>query len=311
MKSLPRGLWPVMLTPFDKSNHVDIAALKDLTQFYLGTGAAGLFANCLSSEMMQLSMEERLMVTKTVMETVQGKIPVIATGTFGSDLTASIEFSKKLHDIGVEAVVINTNQFCTELDNDDVFKRQMNSFLEKSGNIPLGLYECPDPYKRLMSPEMLQWLAQSGRFLYHKDTCCDLHEIQKKILVTENTPLGVYNAHVPTGVDSIRSGAQGLSPIAANFYPELFSYQLKQLDAGNENDPLRRLNIALDIMDTVIHYNYPYSAKLFLQKRGMKIRADGRIPRLKMSVHNLRKLDLVMASFKELSQTFEIETYTF
>ena len=64
--SLPGGLWPVMLTPFLQNNEVDYDVLKRLTEFYIKSGANGLFANCLSSEMFQLTEAERLKVIATV-----------------------------------------------------------------------------------------------------------------------------------------------------------------------------------------------------------------------------------------------------
>ena len=58
MNRLPKGLYPVMLTPFNDDYSIDINALEELTEFYIKAGAEGLFANCLSSEMFQLTSEE-------------------------------------------------------------------------------------------------------------------------------------------------------------------------------------------------------------------------------------------------------------
>lgn len=63
---LPEGFIPVMLTPFTADLQVDYSCLRKLTEFYLEAGAVGLFANCLSSEMYELSDEERLNVIATV-----------------------------------------------------------------------------------------------------------------------------------------------------------------------------------------------------------------------------------------------------
>ena len=41
-----------------------------------------------------------------------------------------------------------------------------------SPGVPLGIYECPAPYHRLLTPEMLAFCAGSGRFLFIKDTSC-------------------------------------------------------------------------------------------------------------------------------------------
>ena len=311
MKRLPKGLWPVMLTPFDTSNQLDLDALKRLTEFYIASGADGLFANCLSSEMFQLTHEERLCIVKTVVKKVKGRLPVIATGSFSDDMEMTADFIKKMYDTGVKTVVICTNQPCNEQGNDDEFKRKMHLLINNTASIPLGLYECPVPYKRLMVPKTLAWVASTGRFLYHKDTSCDLDEIKVKIEVTRNTDLGIYNAHVPTGIESLGYGARGLSPIGANLYPELFSGLLNRLHDTAKQKEVKKLNDTLNMMDTIIHRNYPYVAKLFLQKRGFEINTHCRTPRIRMKPKDLNKLETVMNVFEQSSEEMGIEIVRF
>lgn len=311
MKKLPKGLWPVMLTPFKNDNSIDIDGLKILTEFYIAAGADGLFANCLSSEMFQLTDEERLLVTKTVIDTANSRIPVIATGSFSYEISSSALFIKKLNDLGVAATVISTSQPCNEFETDDVFRLTMENLMNRTKNIPLGLYECPVPYKRLIPTDTLKWLAESGRFYYHKDTSCNIETIKERIKAVKGTNLGIYNAHVPTGVESIRYGARGLSPIAANLYPELFSYLLKNINDQSKQEKIENLNNVLDIMDTIIHYNYPFTAKIFLQNRGLDIKENGRIPRFTMNVHDYNKLDTIMKEFRKLSEELAINMIQF
>lgn len=306
MNLLPKGLWPVMLTPLRDDNTIDVDGVKMLTEFYIETGAAGLFANCLSSEMFQLTGEERLLLTKTVVDCAAGRLPVVATGSFGTNMKATAEFTRRLYDTGTAAVVVSTSQPCGELDDEDCLERQLDSLLAQTEGIPLGLYECPVPYKRLLSPDLLGRLARTNRFLYHKDTACDLLTIRKKIAATAGTPLMIYNAHVPTGVASIRAGARGLSPIAANLYPELFTYLLHAIEDGREGTQIDKLTNDLDILDTIIHHNYPYTAKLFLQRRGLAISTASRIPRSPMTAHDLGKVDTVMSRFDALCQELGI-----
>ncbi|RZJ89994.1 MAG: dihydrodipicolinate synthase family protein, partial [Chryseobacterium sp.] len=60
MENGQKGFIPVMLTPFLSNGNIDYPALTQLTEIYLQAGASGLFANCLSSEMFELSDEERI-----------------------------------------------------------------------------------------------------------------------------------------------------------------------------------------------------------------------------------------------------------
>ena len=59
-KEFPNGVYPVMLTPFTENNEVDYEALGKLIDWYIEKGVNGLFADCQSSEMFFLSLEERV-----------------------------------------------------------------------------------------------------------------------------------------------------------------------------------------------------------------------------------------------------------
>lgn len=311
MKKLPTGLWPVMLTPFNGWNEVDIPSLQTLTQFYQTAGATGLFVNCLSSEMFQLTADERYRISKTVVETVNGALPIVATGTFGEDIRTNADFIKRLYDAGVTAIVLNTNQLTAAWESDAVFKEKLGELLNQTGTIPLGLYECPVPYKRLLSPETLHELAQTGRFLYFKDTSCNLTSIQQKIAAIDDTTLGLYNAHTPTGLASLRAGAAGLSPIGANFYPELFTFLIQQKNSSLDIEKLEKFNATLGLMDMVIHNFYPWAAKYFLQKRGLNIRTNTRIPTQNMTQDDVQKLNAVRLIAENLAHEFDIELITY
>jgi 4-hydroxy-tetrahydrodipicolinate synthase len=266
---LPRGLWPVMLTSFRADGAIDWEGVDALTDWYIASGAAGLFAVCLSSEMYVLSPEERLALARRVVARSQGRVPVVATGTYGGAVEAQAAFVREMAETGVAAVVVITSQLAAAGEDEATFRARCDRLLDLTAPVPLGLYECPVPYKRLLSPGMTGWLAQSGRFLYLKDTSCDLGAIQAKVEAIEGTPLGLYNAHTPTALSSLQSGGSGLSPIAGNYYPELFA----RLCAGYIEHPesARDLQRMLTLMEGVARSRYPTAAKAFLQMRGLPI----------------------------------------
>lgn len=270
MNELAGGIWPVMLSPFTDKGEIDFNGLEVLTEFYLASGASGLFANCLSSEMFQLSPEERLNLTKAVVNFAAGRVPVISTGNFSQNHEVNLDFISRIYDKGVAGVVINSNQFCDKSDGEEVFRSKLESLVEATGDIPLGIYECPVPYKRLLSQELLAWIVSSNRFIYYKDTCCDNELIRDRISVCKGSRLFLFNANTPTSLKSLRDGAAGLSPIGANFYPELYSY-LYQNGLKEETLEFKKVWQFLSVNDPVVHALYPFSAKWFLQQRGLPI----------------------------------------
>ncbi|MGH2642612.1 MAG: dihydrodipicolinate synthase family protein [Chitinophagaceae bacterium] len=306
LKKLPGGLWPVMLTPFKDNNEIDITALNELVEFYLQSGSHGLFANCLSSEMFQLTDEERLLIVRTVMKAVNGRVPVVASGTFSHDIPTCADFIKKIYNEGSVAVIVITNQMATIDENDSVFKRRTEQLLKLTGNIPLGMYECPAPYKRLLSPEMMHWLAGTNRFFYHKDTSCDPDAIQKKLKSIKGSSFAFFNANTTTALYSLTEGGDGISPIGANFYPEMYSVLYNEYKAKGEGAELIKLNAQLDLMDAIANQSYPLSAKYFLNKRGLNIREICRIPYKALNAEGEMKLKALMKTFEQMK-----EVYTF
>lgn len=307
MKNLPEGLWPVMITAFKADNTLDLDGVRKITDMYLDAGANGMFANCLSSEMFQLTKDERLELTKTVVDHCKGNVPVVATGSFYKHGNENAEFIKKIYDLGVKAVILISSILVEPEESDEILQRRIEEIMDETGDIPLGLYECPVPYKRVISPDMMKWLAETGRFLYHKDTTCDAGVINRKLDKIRGSHFQLYNADTPSALESLRDGAKGISPISGNFYPELFSRYLNLFYQGEE-EPLDRLNAYLTVMDRLTHDFYPWSAKLFLEKRGMDICTNTRIPMTKMAVKDKNIMEGLYKLFHRVMDEFGIES---
>src|SRR5215213_8000310 len=120
METIDKKFVPVMITPFDLKAKVDLGVVSALIDFYLAAGVKGFFANCLSSEMFSISEDERLELTKHVVDTVNGRVPVVATGSFGLTIEDKAEFTKKIFDTGISAVILITGHYANVDDSDEV-----------------------------------------------------------------------------------------------------------------------------------------------------------------------------------------------
>jgi len=267
-----KGFIPVMLTPFKDNGAIDYDVLTELTEIYINAGASGLFANCLSSEMFELSDAERLLVIKHVIKVANGAVPVVATGTFAGTIDQQADFVKQVSDTGTDAVIVITGLLAGENESDDIFNERVFELFDKTGNIPLGFYECPVPYKRLLSPKQLIDFVKTGRVVYHKDTCLDLAIIKQKLKAGEyNSNFGLYDAYMAHAVDSLQAGAAGLSCIQGNFFPELIVWLCNNYDNATLKTEVDKVQqFLIDNMD-VMHNVYPIIAKYGLNKRGLNI----------------------------------------
>ncbi len=260
------GVWPVMLTPFTDQGEIDLHGLQSLVEFYIENGVQGLFATCLSSEINDLSPADVFLLCKKTIEYADGRVPVAAGVPQSRDLEQIAYYSNQIADTGAVSSVITTCQIAEEQDSDDVWKQRMEQLLDATGSISLGTYECPAPFKRVLSPNLFQWVAQTGRVNFHKDTCCDIEQIRKKIHRAKGSRLNFFNANFETLLDSLRAGGNGFSGVDANFYPELCAW-LCENHVTASAEQVRRveefINRGLDLYQDT----YPRSAKRFLQMR--------------------------------------------
>jgi 4-hydroxy-tetrahydrodipicolinate synthase len=271
VKAEEKAFVPVMLTPYKANKTVDYKGLKKLTDYYLQSGARGFFANCLSSEMYDLSPEERLKVTKTVVKRVNGRFPVVATGSFGNTAREKADFTKMIADTGVDAVIMITSHFAEKEESDGVMIKNLEEYMSLTEGIPLGTYECPSPYKRILSESVLEFLLKSGRLVYHKDTSEDIDNILQKLDTARGSKLGFYNAHIGSAAASLRNGGAGLSPIAGNYYPEVISWLCKNAGDPEKKEQVDWLQKNLTDMESRITANYMLSSRYYLNKEGLDL----------------------------------------
>lgn len=261
--ALPGGVWPVILTPFDKDRKIDWAAYERLIEWYIDNGASGLFASCLSSEVFYLSLQERQELIRRAVKQVRNRIPVVASGALGASPFEIVEQLKILADAGPAALVLLTNQGAVAEQSESAFRSCVDSVLTSAPDIDLGLYECPVPYKRLLSPELVHDLAQTGRFVFFKETSCRPVDFALKVKAAQNTRLGIYAADNPTLLSSMQAGGRGYSGIAASGACAELSALCNLWNKNPKQAEL--LQHFIGPVSVVLGTRYPASAKYFLR----------------------------------------------
>lgn len=300
---------PVMITPFNLKAKVDLDAVSTLIDFYLAAGVKGFFANCLSSEMYSITEDERLELTQHVVKYVNGRVPVVATSSFGLTIEDKAEFTKKIYDTGIDAAILITGHYANIEDSDEVLVRNFERMFKLTGNIPLGMYECPAPYKRILGTDVFKTLLASNRFVYHKDTSISLENVKAKLEVVKmaNPNFEFYDAHSPNAMYSLQMGAKGMSSISGNFYPEILVWMVDNANNPEKLEEVKWLQGEISRVDPLIHIAYPMSAKYFLRKRGLPVRTISRATALELTPDQKKTLDEIHDSFNIWCKRLEIK----
>ncbi|MCY4779427.1 dihydrodipicolinate synthase family protein [Sphingobacterium sp. UT-1RO-CII-1] len=259
---------PVMLTPFNDDGSIDFGMLTILIEDYIEKGVGGLFANCLSSEMFDLLPEERLALTQHVVKVVNGRVPVVATATFGGGVLEQADFVKRMYDTGITATIVISNMLAEESEASKIFEERFFQLLEYTERIPMGLYECPDPFKRIVSADQLSRFVDTGRVIYHKDTCLDIAMVRDKIEKTKHEDaFGLYDAYMVHAVESLTAGSAGLSCIQGNYFPDLVVWLCDNYYRIDKKKEVKAVQDFFTKNMHLMHDGYPKVAKFMVKHR--------------------------------------------
>ena len=256
------GVWPVMLTPFTEDNQVDAEGLKFLVEWYIQNNVSGLFAACQSSEIFNLSLRERLNIARITIEQTNGRVPIVASGNTSDSLQDQADELNSMWKLGADAVVLLSNRLAGRHENAQVWIENLKKLLDLlDPDMKLGIYECPYPYKRVISPEEMEAIIASGRFCFIKDTCSDSLVIRRKLAQMKGTRIRLFNANTTTLLGSLRDGADGYCGVMANFHPELYVW----LCSNIRNKNAEKVSDVLTMCSLIEKQLYPTNAKWHLR----------------------------------------------
>jgi len=301
MTGIPDGVYPTMVTPFTEDLQVDYEALPLLLEWYETHGAAGVFAICSSSEIAYLSLGERLGLLRALVRAKKPGTVILASGHVETDPALFIPQAQAIAAEGIDAYIFIASRVVPKEEGEDEFLRRLGAAAKALGDMPLGLYECPGPYKRYLLPETIRRLGSVGNFVFSKDTSCNLEKIKEKLSAAEGTGLKIYNANTATLLESLRAGCAGFSGVMGNFHPQLYARMCETYEA--EPEQAQRLQ---GFLDTAFRMRqcYPMDAKYYLQLEGVPMNWACRSRDTSAFGHEQRA---IVERLREMTQAFEGE----
>src|SRR5262249_30298202 len=99
-----KGVFPVAPTTFAEDGRLDLESQKRCIDFMIDAGSDGICILANFSEQFALSDDEREVMTRTVLEHVAGRVPVIVTTTHYSSRVCA-ERSRRAQDAGAAMIM--------------------------------------------------------------------------------------------------------------------------------------------------------------------------------------------------------------
>jgi 4-hydroxy-tetrahydrodipicolinate synthase len=225
-----KGIVPVQYCPYTKDcASIDLKALERNTQFLVdfaknGTKDVIILTNGSTTEFYANSMEEQRSVIKTVVETVDGSIPVIV-GVSQAGTKEAIKMAKYAEEVGADCAMVTLPYYHTP------FKEglyQHYKAIADSINIAIMIYNNPDVSGAIIDPELMARLSKIDNIVALKDNTPITGEFFFKTLLIEPDDMALLNgmgeiAYLGSAAYGFRY--KGFITFIGNFAPQL-SYEL-------------------------------------------------------------------------------------
>ncbi len=160
-----RGSIPALVTPF-ADGKLDVKALKELVEWHVAEGSNGIVAVGTTGESPTLSHDEHRQVVKIVVETANGRIPVIA-GAGSNNTVEAIALIQFAESVGADAALVVTPYY-----NKPTQRGLIAHYtaLHDACTLPIIIYNIPGRSVVDMLPPTMGELAKLPRIVGVKDS---------------------------------------------------------------------------------------------------------------------------------------------
>jgi 4-hydroxy-tetrahydrodipicolinate synthase len=213
------GMFVPSVTPFTRSGRLDAKALRACVRFWLEGGVSGLVPCGSNGEAPYLSRQERIGVIETVMDEVNGKVPVIA-GTGSMSTQETITFTKDAADLGIDAALVVT-PFYFKLSNKEIQEHYRT--VSETVDIPIVVYIVPKFTGISLEPTFIQQLVtENEKIVGVKDSSGNIGTITETVRLTGDR-ISVLAGTADVTLSTLLTGGRGAVLAVANVFPKLCS----------------------------------------------------------------------------------------
>ncbi len=241
-----KGTVTALVTPF-KDGLVDHESLRKLVEFQISSGVQGLLACGCTGEPATLSGREKLEVIQTVLDSTNGRVPVIA-GT-GTNATAStVSFTETVCNTGVDSVLIITPYY-----NKPTAQGQLAHYtaVAEASRKPVIIYNVPGRTGTNMSIETIARLGEHPNIIGVKDAAGSVERVTR---LRAMSSMAYMSGDDHLCLSQVFMGGSGVVSVTSNVAPSMVSRMI-QMGLNGEVAEARELHEIL----------YPLFKVLFIE----------------------------------------------
>lgn len=259
------GTGVALVTPFKKDFSVDVEALKRIVNYQIDNGINYMVVLGTTGEPATLKKEEKELVIKTVIETNNGRLPLVLG--VGGNNTAEVVEELKTRDFTGFSAILSVSPYYNKPTQEGIY--QHFKAIAEASPLPVILYNVPGRTASNVLPSTVLRLANDFKNVVAiKEAAGDIVQAMKLIQDKPKDFLVISGDDMVT-LPMVLAGGAGVISVIAEGFPKEFS-EMVRLGLERKVDEAYQLHYQLaDSIDMIFEQGNPAGVKEIFKALGL------------------------------------------
>jgi len=290
------GTGVALATPFRKDFSIDTEALIRIVNFSIDGGVEYLVVLGTTAENVTMSQDEKEFVIKTIIETNNGRLPLVLG--VGGNNTAEVVEELKNRDLSQFVAILSISPYYNKPTQEGIY--QHFKAVAEASPIPVILYNVPSRTGSNMLPSTVMRLANDFKNIVAiKEAAGDMIQAMQ-LLKNKPKDFLVLSGDDMIALPMVLAGGSGVISVIAQGFPKEFS-EMMRLGLNRKVDDAFKLQYLLsDGIDMIFEQGNPAGIKQVFQSLGI---ADNilRLPLVKVDESLAGRIDQFVKKINQLT----------
>jgi 4-hydroxy-tetrahydrodipicolinate synthase len=287
------GSMVALVTPFTKSGQIDEDRIGQLVEFHISKGTDVIVPCGCTGEAATLTHDEQKDTIRYVVETVAGRLKVIA-GTGSNSTAEALSLTECAKEAGADGALMITPYY--NKPTPAGMYEHYRTIAEKV-DIPIVLYNVPSRTGRSMLPETVAELSKIDNVVAIKEASGSMDQVSDILNLCDITVLsGDDSMTLPI----LSVGGRGVISVVANVVPDLVADLVHSFLKGDTEKAAQVHRRLFPLCKALFYETNPIPVKRALSLMGM-IENELRLPLVRMSEQNEVRLKKALQDFGLIS----------
>ena len=295
LRTMFRGTYTAIVTPFAEDGSVDYAAFEKLVGIQLEAGVAGIVPIGTTGESPTLEDDEKARLIEICVRRCKGKAQVVV-GTGTNSTAKSIKASRKAQELGADGCLV-VNPYYNKPTQEGLYRHF--KAVADAVKIPIVVYNIKGRTAvNVETPTLMRLIKDCSNIKAVKEASGDINQMKG---VIEKRPKGFSVLSGDDGItlELIKAGGDGVISVASNIVPARMHAMVKAALSGKMAEA-EKLNAELaPLFEAEFIETNPIPIKAGLAMKGL-IKETYRLPMCELRQQNREKLKEVLKEMKIL-----------